>query len=453
VNRGRVVVVGGGLAGVTAALHCAELGFEVKLLEARSRLGGATYSFPRGDLVVDTGQHVFLRCYTAYIGLLRRLGVADAISMQPRFRIPVLTPGGRASVLRRSNLPAPAHLTPALLGYRLLTLSERARVARTALALRRLDPDDPALDEISLGQWLRQRGESPRAVDALWGLLALAALNAHPENASMALATKVFRTGVLDATDSADIAIPQAPLGQLHGEAAHRALLAVGADVRLRGKVQAIRLSGKGFQVSVRENTGDSVLLADSVVVAVPHRAAAALVADLPVPGVAAWARLSAAPIVNVHVLYDRPVTGLEMAAVLDSPVQWVFDRTSISGAPRGQYLAISLSAAQEHIHARTEDLRELFVPALRQAFPRAGEAQLLDFFVTREPNATFRQAPGTAALRPAARTAVPGLVLAGAWTGTGWPDTTEGAVLSGMRAAEVVDLDQRSQRGVEVTA
>ncbi|MGW3469168.1 hydroxysqualene dehydroxylase HpnE [Saccharopolyspora sp. NPDC000995] len=452
-SRGRVVVVGGGLAGVTAALRCAELGFEVELLETRPRLGGATYSFVRGDLVVDTGQHVFLRCYTAYTGLLRRLGVADSISVQPRFHVPVLSPGGRASVLCRWNLPAPAHLTPTLLGYRMLTAAERMRVARTALALRRLDPADPALDDISLGQWLRQRGESPRAVDALWGLLTLAALNAEPADASMALAAKVFRTGVLDTTDSADIGIPQVPLGQLHGEAAHRTLLEAGVGIRLRCKARAIRRSGTGFQVPVRENTRESVLTADSVVVAVPHRAAATLVADLPIPGVATWAKLSAAPIVNVHVLYDRPVTSLEMAAVLDSPVQWVFDRTAISGAPRGQYLAVSLSAAEKHLQARTDYLHDLFIPALRQIFPHARRARVLDFFVTREPNATFRQAPGTAALRPQARTEVPGLVLAGAWTATGWPDTTEGAVLSGTRAAEVVDLDQRSQHGVEVTA
>ncbi len=230
-------------------------------------------------------------------------------------------------------------------------------------------------------------------------------------------------------------------------------MLSVGVDVRLRCKAQLIRRSDTGFQIPVRENSGEAMIAADSVVVAVPHRAAAALLAELPVPGAAAWERLSAAPIVNVHVCYDRRVTGWEMAAVLDSPVQWVFDRTAISGAPRGQYLAISLSAAQEHIDARTDDLRELFLPALQQVFPRARDARVLDFFVTREPNATFRQAPGTAAIRPPARTAVPGLVLAGAWTGTGWPDTTEGAVLSGTRAAEVVDLDQRSQHGVEVTA
>ena len=195
------------------------------------------------------------------------------------------------------------------------------------------------------------------------------------------------------------------------------------------------------------------MLTADSVVVAAPHPAAAGLVADLPVRGAVDWSRLSASPIVNVHAHFDRAVTDVEMAAVLDSPVQWVFDRTRISGARRGQYLALSQSAAQQELGMRTEDLREIFLPALRELFPAIARARLLDFFVTREPHATFRQAPGTAAHRPAAGTSVPGLVLAGAWTATGWPDTTEGAVRSGIRAAEVVDAQRRARASVEVTA
>ena len=451
-NRGRVVVVGGGLAGMTAALDCRERGYAVQLLEARPRLGGATYSFARGDLLVDTGQHVLLRCYTAYLDLLRRFGVADGIALR-RFRVPVLSPGAAPATLARWNLPAPAHLAPALLRYRRLSWAQRVRVTRTALALRELDPEDPALDQQSLGQWLRARRESPRAVDALWGLLAVAALNAEPDHASMALAAKVFRTGVLDETDSCDIGIPQRPLSELHGEAGQRALEAAGVEIRFRCKARAIRRAPEGFQVPVEEQTGDGVLTADSVVVAAPHPAAAGLVADLPVRGAVDWSRLSASPIVNVHAHFDRAVTDVEMAAVLDSPVQWVFDRTRISGARRGQYLALSQSAAQQELGMRTEDLREIFLPALRELFPAIARARLLDFFVTREPHATFRQAPGTAAHRPAAGTSVPGLVLAGAWTATGWPDTTEGAVRSGIRAADVVDAQRRARASVEVTA
>lgn len=446
-------MVGGGLAGITAALDCLEAGFSVRLCEARPRLGGATYSFTRGDLVVDTGQHVLLRCYTTYLRLLERLGVGHGVRLQQRFRVPVLAPGTKPTVLTRWNLPAPAHLAPALLGYRRLNWAERARLARTALALRGLDPADPALDEISLGQWLRDRGETPRAVDALWGLLGVAALNAEAEHASMALAAKVFRTGVLDASASCDIGVPQLPLGDLHGRPGLAVLRAKGADVRLRCKARAIRRTGEGLQVSIREPAGETALLADHVVLATPHTTATQLVADLPVSGAHQWERLSAAPIVNIHAHFDRRVTDLELAAVLDSPVQWVFDRTRVAGAERGQYLAVSQSAAHREIEMRTEDIRENFVPALRELFPAARRAQLLDFFVTREPSATFQQGPGTAALRPAATTDVPGLVLAGAWTATGWPDTTEGAVRSGALAARAVQEQQRFRRAVEVTA
>lgn len=452
-SRGRVVVIGGGLAGITAALDCLEAGFSVRLLEARPRLGGATYSFSRGGLQVDTGQHVLLRCYTAYLRLLDRLGVGHGVRLQRRFRVPVLAPGAKPAVLTRWNLPAPAHLAPALLAHSRLSWAERARLARTALAMRSLDPQDPVLDEISLGRWLSDRGESPRAVDALWGLLGVAALNAQPEHASMALAAKVFRTGVLDEADSCDIGIPQLSLGDLHGEPALRVLREKGADIRLRCKARAITRSGNGFRIPIREPAGETAVPADHVVVATPHAAASALVADLPVSGADQWRGLSAAPIVNVHAHFDRRVADLEMAAVLDSPVQWVFDRTRIAGAGRGQYLALSQSAAHREVEMRTEEIRESFVPALRELFPAARRARLLDFFVTREPSATFRQAPGTAALRPAASTDVPGLVLAGAWTATGWPDTTEGAVRSGALAAEAVDLQQRSRRSVEVTA
>jgi hydroxysqualene dehydroxylase len=452
-TRRTVVVIGGGLAGVTAALRCADEGFDVTLVEARPRLGGATFSFRRGDLTVDNGQHIILRCYTAYSALLQRLGMLDGIDMQRRFRVPLLSPDGRSSVLSRWPLPAPAHLAPALLGHHALTMAQRIEAARTAMALRKLNPDDPALDEISFGAWLKARKASERGVEVLWGLLAVAALNTEPDQASLALAARVFRTGMLDTAAGGDIGIPRRPLGELHDAAARRALVEAGVAVWLRSKARAVRKSGAGLQVTVDTGNEESIMDADAVVVAVPHQAAAPLLAELTLPTAGSWSRLSAAPIVNVHVLYDRPVMDGPMVAVIDSPLQWVFDRTDIAGAPAGsQYLAVSLSAARSYINVRTEDLRDSFLPALRVVFPRAAKAELLDFFVTREPRATFHQTPGTRAIRPQARTAIPGLVLAGAWTDTGLPDTIEGAVLSGDRAAEVVSLSSDRKPAPEVT-
>ena len=163
----------------------------------------------------------------------------------------------------------------------------------------------------------------------------------------------------------------------------------------------------------------------------------AARLAPPQLPGAAQWAELGISPIVNVHVRYDRRVTRLPFAAGLESPVQWVFDKTRAAGVDTGQYLAVSLSAADDCVDVPAARLREQFLPALEQLFPAAGDASVLDFFVTRERRATFRQVPGSGRLRPAAGTAVPGLALAGAWTETGWPDTMEGAVRSGQNAAE----------------
>jgi uncharacterized protein with NAD-binding domain and iron-sulfur cluster len=172
------------------------------------------------------------------------------------------------------------------------------------------------------------------------------------------------------------------------------------------------------------------------VVIAVPAAEAARLAEPAGVGQARSWKDLGNSPIVNVHVIYDRPVTRLPFAAAVDSPVQWVFDKTRQAGLTAGQYLAVSLSAADGYVDMPVAALRELFLPALERLFPAAAQAGITDFFVTRERRATFRQGPGCSALRPAAATSVPGLTLAGAWTDTGWPDTMEGAVRSGQNAA-----------------
>ena len=463
--RGRVVVVGGGLAGITAAIALAESGADVTLLEARPRLGGATCSFHRDGLIVDTGQHVFLGCCSAYRGLLAKLGMTEHAPLQDRFDVTVLAPGRsvsqpRRARLRRTALPGPLHMLPALGRYPFLSWAERAQVARPALAMRRVDPAAPAADTERFGDWLAARGQSERARRALWDLFSVSALNIAGDDASLALAATVVKTGLLGKNNAADIGVAALPLGELHGDAAATLLAKLGAQVTLGTKVSAIEggaieggaiesgaieggateAEGRAARFRVRLGRGeDADLAADAVVLAVPHEKAAPLIPPdaLPPGTVTGWAGLGASPIVNVHVIYDRPVTNLPFAAAIDSPVQWVFDRTRISGMDRpGQYLAISLSAADEYADVPAARLREQFVPALAELFPAARDAQVTEFFVTRERRATFRQAPGSGALRPKAATRRPGLVLAGAWTDTGWPDTMEGAVRSGLAAA-----------------
>jgi squalene-associated FAD-dependent desaturase len=445
----RTVVVGGGLAGLTAALERTRLGDQVLLLEGRPRLGGLAGSFPRsgpaGTLWVDTGQHVFLRCCTAYRRLLAGLGVASEVTLQQRLDIPVVRPGAGpggepvAARLRRAPLPAPAHLAPALARYRLLTPADRLRVARAALALRRVDPASPVSDGMSFGEWLTAHGQNGRTVAALWDLVGVAALNAPAARTSLALAATVFRTGLLEDAAAADIGWSRVPLQQLHGDAARQRLEEAGADVRTRARVMALRRHGTGWRITLQGGTEHD---ADHVVLAVPPGAAEHLLPPRSVALPPGWATaLGTAPIVNVHVVYDRPVLDRPFLAAVDSPVQWIFDRTTPAGLRGdGQYLAVSLSAAGDRVGRSARALLAEILPALAVLLPAARSAHVLDSFVTREPQATFDPAPGQASLRPCPVTAHPGLVLAGAWTATGWPATMEGAVRSGLAAAAALD-------------
>jgi squalene-associated FAD-dependent desaturase len=439
----KVAVVGGGLAGIAAALECADAGAEVTLLEGRPRLGGATFSIRRDGIWMDNGQHVFLRCCTEYRTFLERIDATGLTELQSRLSIPIVAPGGRIGRIGRARLPAPAHLLPSLARFPFLSRRDRVGIARAVRPLSKLDLSDPALDRRTFGSWLREHGQSQAAVDALWNLIVLPTVNLPAAEASLALSAKVFQTGLLESADAGDIGYAAVPLQQLHGDTGTEALEGAGVDVRARTRVERIDRGGSGFSISFN---GDGVE-ADAVVLTVPHDDAAELLPDGAIPHAAELGYLGASPIVNLHVVYDRPVTDLPFAAGHDSPVQWVFDRTRGTGLERGQYLAVSLSCAREYIGQKVDELRSQFVPALEQLFPEAEAASVELFFVTREQRATFRQGPGTAALRPGPRTRIDGLYLAGAWTDTGWPATMEGAVRSGIAAAHEVAGVRRTPR------
>ncbi len=299
-------MVGGGLAGIAAALDCAQAGARVTLLEVRRRLGGAAYSFERDGLRIDNGQHVFLRCCTAYRGLLARIGGERGVVLQQRLQIPVLSPGREPVVLSRSSLPAPAHLAGALLRYRYLTLSQRLRAARAVLALGRLDLDDRALERRTLGEWLAEHGQSPDAVSALWDLIALPTLNLPAAQASLGLGAFVFKTGLLASASAGDIGFHERPLHETIGEPARRALAQAGVQVRLGWRVERIERVGSSFRVhgpgaagrpDALDGPGGSdseaapggtdasdvpdMLEAPAVIVAVPHTRAAGLLEEL----------------------------------------------------------------------------------------------------------------------------------------------------------------------------
>ncbi|MEU9040099.1 MULTISPECIES: hydroxysqualene dehydroxylase HpnE [unclassified Kitasatospora] len=448
--RPAAVVVGGGLAGITAALRLAEAGHRVALAEGRPRLGGLAFSFRRGELTVDNGQHVYLRCCTAYRGLLERLGATRLVHLQDRLDVPVLSVTGPDAApvrtlgrLQRAGLPVPLHLAASLARYPHLSPVDRARVVRGALALKGLDLDDPALDRISFGEWLRRNGQNAATQAALWDLVGVATLNGRADQVSMALAAKVFQTGLLSDPGAADIGIAAAPLGAIHHDRALAELEHAGVKVLLRTRVAELKPAAPQHAVLLE---GGELLTADTVVLAGAQDSAAALLPPNAIPEQERLAGFGTAPILNVHVIYDRKLLRRPFFAALGSPVQWVFDRTAHSGLaatelgrahPGAQYLALSQSAAQDEIDLPVAELRRRYLPELERLLPAAAGAEVLDFFVTRERTATFDPAPGRGALRPSARTEVPGLLLAGSWTATGWPATMEGAVRSGHAAAD----------------
>jgi squalene-associated FAD-dependent desaturase len=390
------------------------------------------------------------------------------VSIQPRLEIPVLKPGAPVVRLRRGALPAPLHLLGSLLRYRYLSLPQRLGAARAAFALTRLSPEGANLDGQTFGEWLARHGQGPDAVRALWDLVALPTLNLPAAQASLELGAFVFRQGLLSGADAGDIGFHAGTLGETIGEPALSALKQAGVEVTLGWRAERLQRTARGLEVHGRGGRGaldgdgpldpgqgppDSARLpsdglsAEAVIVAVPHARAAALMEPLIHDLAGRLRALGSSPIVNLHILYDRPVCEHSFAAGVDTPVQYLFDRTAAAGAPTGsQYLAVSLSGAEREMGMSVEALRERYLPAVEQLLPRARQARVECFVATREHAATFRAAPGVQALRPGTHTSISGLLLAGAWTDTGWPATLEGAVLSGHAAAEAalstLDMD-----------
>jgi uncharacterized protein with NAD-binding domain and iron-sulfur cluster len=319
-----------------------------------------------------------------------------------------------------------------------------------------MDLEDPSLDEQTFGDWLTSRGQSHAAVSALWDLITIPTVNLPAAEASLAMGAKVFRTGLLSDARAADIGWSRVPLDHLHGQRGGEALRRAGVDIRTESRVKGIAVAppddhNERFQIG----TEAGPLGADAVIVALPHGEAASVLPPDAVRHQARLDELGTSAVVDVHLLFDRRVTDWPLMAGHDSAVQWVFDRTEASGlAPTGvttgaptragapQYLAVSLSAANDLLGRRPEDLISWISAELGRLLPGVQSARVLDSLVTKERYATFRARPGSGDLRPCARTAVAGLAVAGAWTATGWPATMEGAVRSGRAAARSVLSD-----------
>jgi squalene-associated FAD-dependent desaturase len=407
-------VVGGGLAGLAAALELVDAGHEVTLLEARPTLGGAVQTLPERDgdpdPPPDNGQHIALGCCTEYLGFLERIGQAESVRREP-LSLPVIAEDGSVARIAPGTL--------ALLRYRHVSLVERLAIGRVARRLGRLVPDEH--DGETFAALLRGLGQSQAAIDRFWDVFLRPALNLRSEEVSAAPALFTVQTALLGERSASDLVLPVAPLGAMHGEAAGRALAERGGTVRTGARVTAL-----DARAAVLADGGR--VEGDLVVVALPPEEGAALL-DEPAP------ELEDSPIVSVHLLFDRPVLRFELAALLGSPAHWVFDRGRLTGRTpgRGQYLTVVASGVPDLLEVRGRGLVDLMAGELTR---RLGPAELLWSRVSREPAATFAARPGTHARRRGVDTGRPGVARAGAWTDTGWPATMEGAVRSGRDAA-----------------
>ncbi len=410
----KATVVGGGLAGIAAALELADAGHEVTLVEARPTLGGAVQTLPEreGDPPPppDNGQHIALGCCTAYLALLDRIGQEGAVRRTP-LALPVIAENGRVSLIRPGAF--------ALLRYGHVGLRDRIAIGRIARTLGRLDPAEH--DDRTFADLLREHGSTEPAITRFWDVFMRPALNLPAEEVSAAPALFTLQTALLAGKGASDLVLPEAPLGAIHGDAAAEALAAARAHIRTRARAQEI----DGTTVVL---AGGERIEGDGVVLALPHEESAELLGE-PAPA------LEDSPIVSVHMVVDRQILRFTLAALLGSHAHWVFDRGRLTRSePRdGQYLTVVSSGVPELLDIRGRELVELVAGELTS---RLGRAEVLWSRVSREPAATFAARPGTAALRAGAETGRPGVVRAGAWLATGWPATMESAVRSGRHAA-----------------
>jgi Flavin containing amine oxidoreductase len=376
--------------------------------------------------------------------------VTESSALQDELDLSVIGPDAVTRV-HGSRLPAPLHLLRSLASYRLLPVKARAKAAAAAIALQFVDADR---DDRSLGDWLARHGQDEWSRRAFWDLLSLSALNVEPDRADLPLAAAAISTAFLAGRGNADLGVPAVPLSELHGDPAAALLRQLKVTVRLGVRADALRINPRGgYDVrlapagpagepespAARESVYERAptqINAAGIVLAVPPWDAAALVPAELAAEAANFARLTPSPVVSVHVIYGKRVTNHPFAAVVDSPVQWVVDKTASAGLHSGQYLAASVRAADAYVDVSVADLRAQMLPALERLFPAAIETSVTDFFVTKERRATIAHVPGSRGLRGTSPAHLPGFAIAGAWTDTGWPDTMEGAVRSGRSAA-----------------
>ena len=441
--KGQVAVVGAGVSGLAAACALADAGYDVTVFERRPYVGGraSSYLHPGSGEVIDNCQHILLGCCTNLRSLLHRVGRADAIAWTGA--ITYIEPGGRRSVVRPSPLPAPLGSALSFLNARCFSPGDKRAIAHGVRQFLPGYPADTPGSETFLA-WAKRHGQTSGALKRFWEPILQSALNDDLDRISVHYAGKVLRDSFLLSKEAGRIGVPLLPLSEMYGGAADY-LRARGGTLHLRTGVEQLEQTGAGWRL--RLAGGEQTSLFENVVLALPCEAAQRFVPQLP-PGPerdmleASLTRFEHAPLVGVHLWFDREITNLPHAVLLDTTIQWMYQREKLQpgrSGGAGSHLELVISVARALVPMQQGEILDLAVRELALFFPAVHAAKLVKGVVTKEVRATFAVPPGIDAHRPGARTAWPGLFLAGDWTDTGWPATMEGAARSGFLAAEAV--------------
>jgi squalene-associated FAD-dependent desaturase len=462
----RILILGGGLAGLSSALTLAEAGYRVELVERKPHLGGraASYLLPGGEHV-DNCQHVTMACCTNLEDFYRRVGAAGKIRYYDR--VVFLDRQGRRSELKASALPPPLHLAPSFLTLPFLSWRDKRGIGRAMLHIARQGGAGCNGDSTTMLEWLRDEQQTPAAIDRVWRSVLVSALDEELDRAAAQYGVDVFWKAFLRNRRGFEIGIPSVPLGELYG-GCREAIESRGGSVRTRTAVRGLCVEAGRVAAAVLDDGAE--LTADYFLAAVPHEPLLELLPAEVVaaePAFAALRELRSSPITGVHLWLDRVVTEEPYLALLDRTTQWIFNKTKLYESPpigasrpggsvpqlpplappAQQYLQLVISASYDLVEKPRQEIVDLCWREVQEALPGARAAKLVKSTVVKEVAATFSPAPGCDRLRPGPRSPLANLFLAGDWTATGWPATMEGAVRSGYRAAEsILAADGRAQ-------
>jgi zeta-carotene desaturase len=436
-----VIVVGGGVAGMSAACALAEAGLRVKLVERRGYLGGraSSYRHPGVDEVIDNCQHVLFGCCTNLIGFYRRIGVAERIHWTSAMTM--IEPGGRRTVLSSSRwLPAPLHGLPSLMMAKALTRADKRSLSH---AFRKLMRPVPADSKETLGAWLKRNGQTRGAIERFWRLVIASALNADVDEIALPYAAKVIRELFLNSAEAGSMGMSTVPLSELYS-GAEQYLREHRGEVVFNAGVEGAAWDEETSQWTLTTRTG--ALTTDYFVLALPFEGTAKLLPQMPpADGVEKLAgqiaRHEHGPICSVHLWFDREITQLDHAVLLDREIHWMYNKSRLQPwrKTKGSYLELVVSASHKFAARSREEAIDLAVRELAEFFPAVAAANLEKAALVKEVRATFTVPPGIDAARPGPVSPWPNCVLAGDWIATGWPSTMESAARSGHLAAEAV--------------